>query len=573
MTTPTTRPAPTPLPHRALIVGGGLAGLAAAVELAARGLRVTLVEANPHLGGKMNVAHADGFTFDMGPTIITLPQVFRGILQRAGRDPADHCQLVDLDPQWRCHFEDGAVVDLRRDPQLFARQIDAQFPIHKPGDGYLRFLDWSRRMFRLSEKVFFYKDLGGIADMLRTPPAEPGVLADAAAMRPHSTVGRTIHRFINEPHIRQIAEHFLQYVGSSPFLAPAILGLIAAAQNDHGCWYPMAKDGASPGGTRLIARTLAQVAADLGVELILSARVARIDTTQDRRVTGVTLEDGRQIAADSVISNADVQRTHRHLLDHPAAERRARRLASTYKPACSGLVLYLGLRAPYEHLAHHNFLFSSNSHAEFNDIYNLGLPARDPTLYIAAPSRTDPAQAPLFNGAPGEALYVLIHTAHRRPGQRWGSPGDGGLLDQYRPVVIDKMKRMGMPDIEDRIAVERALTPDGIERLYNAEGGAIYGLASHGLLAGGFKPRNRSREFKGLYFAGGSANPGPGVPMVLMSGVTAAHALLNDLGLDTQHQDLSAAEPKALPRGSRRQPYAGPPPRRPTAPTAPTAPA
>ena len=147
-------------------------------------------------------------------------------------------------------------------------------------------------------------------------------------------------------------------------------------------------------------------------------------------------------------------------------------------------------------------------------------------------------------------------TAYRRAGQRW--EGEGGLLESYRPVVIEKMKRMGMPDLEERIVVERTLTPDGIERMYNAEGGAIYGLASHGKLAGGFKPRNRSRAFKGLYLTGGSSNPGPGVPMVLMSGVTAGRCVLEDFGIDPSNEGLSAAEPRELPAGSVRQAYHGP---------------
>ncbi len=535
---------------RAIVIGGGLAGLASAVELASHGVPVTLVEANTHLGGKMNLIEDQGFSFDMGPTIITLPQVFRGIIERSGRRPEDYCELVDLDPQWRCMYEDGTTIDLRRDPKAFADKLDQQFPQAKPGAGYLEFVDWSRRMFRLSEKVFFYNDLGSVGDMMRRPPSDPGLLGDVMAMRMHSTVASTIAKHIPEPHVRQLCEHFLQYVGSSPFLAPAILGLIAAAQVDNGCWYPMGPGGAAPGGTRMVARTLEKIAREQGVEFITGQRVKRI-LTNEGKAAGVVLKDGRTLKAAAVVSNCDVQRTYRDLIADPAAANERKKIASKYKPACSGLVLYLGLNKPYEHLAHHNFLFSKDSHAEFDDIYTQGIPARDPTLYIAAPSKTDPGQAPTIDGQPGEALYVLIHTAYKRDHQRW--EGEGGLLESYRPVVIEKMKRMGMPDLEDRIVVEHHLTPDGIEKMYNAEGGAIYGLASHGKLAGGFKPRNRSKVFKNLYLAGGSANPGPGVPMVLMSGVTAAHCVAEDLGLDTMRDRAGAREPEAMPKGSRVQ--------------------
>jgi phytoene desaturase len=278
------------------------------------------------------------------------------------------------------------------------------------------------------------------------------------------------------------------------------------------------------GGTRKVAATLATIAEELGVRTVLGTGVKRIEH-EGRRVTGVILDDGRRLAADVVVSNCDVQRTYRHLLgDHRAIEEQ-RGIARRYGPACSGVVLYLGLDRQYEHLAHHDFLFSRDSRAEFGDIYGRGVPAADPTLYLAVPSRTDPHQAP----PGGEALYVLVHTAPLKEGARWRGPG--GLLEWYRPIVLEKLKRHGMPDIEKHIVVEHHLTPDEIDTMYNAEGGAIYGLASHGRLRGGFKPRNRSRIFSNLYLAGGSSNPGAGVPMVLMSGVTAARAVCEDLEL------------------------------------------
>lgn len=502
----------------AIVIGGGLAGLAAATELAGRGVQVTLVERNQHLGGKMNVLTEKGFTFDMGPTILTMPNVVRGIIQRTGRNVSDYLDLVRLDPQWRCMYEDGTVIDLLEKPEEMAAAMDRQFPGSGAGAGWKSFVDYSRRMFRLSGKVFFFKDLGGVMDLMRKPPtSEPGLLKDVFAMRMHSTVGGTIDKHIDEPHLKQLAEHFLQYVGSSPFLSPAILTLIAAAQVDDGCWYAM-------GGTRMVARSMERILREERAEIITGTGVRRL-LTDGKRVTGVELEDGRTITADVVVSNCDVQRTYRDLDGSQEGIAEQRRIGGDYTPACSGVVLYLGLDRQYDHLLHHDFLFSKDSHEEFDDIYRQGIPARDPTIYLCVPSRTDPTQAP----AGGEALYALIHTPYLRPGQRWEGPG--GMMEAYRGTVIEKLKRFGMPDLEQHIVVERHLTPQGIERWYNAEGGAIYGLASHGKLKGGFKPRNRSRIYRNLYLAGGSANPGPGVPMVLMSGVTAADAVCEDLGV------------------------------------------
>lgn len=530
---------PTTEPRHIVVIGAGLAGLASTVELLSRGFRVTLIEQNQHLGGKMNVLEEKGFRFDMGPTILTLPAVIRGIIQRSGRKVEDYIDLVRLDPQWRCFYDDGTVVDLLEHVDEMARSIDEQFPGKGGGDGYKVFIEHARRMFRLSESVFFYKDLGDVKDLMFNPPKNrpEGLMGDVLAMRMHSTVGATVEKHIPEKHIRQLCEHFLQYVGSSPFLSPAILTLIAAAQTDQGCWYSM-------GGTRSVARSLERIIREYeadGQATVLTGESVKRITIQNGSARGVTLEGGREIGADGVVSNCDVQRTYRDLLGDSAGAGEQKKIRGKYEPACSGVVFYLGLDKQYDHLAHHDFLFSGSSESEFGDIYREGVPAKDPTLYLCVPSRTDPYQAP--EGC--EALYVLIHTPYLRDGQEWGAIGDGKLLDQYRPIVINKLKTCGgMPDIEDHIVVERHLTPNMIDAMYNAEGGAIYGLASHGKLKGGFKPRNTSRVYDNLYLAGGSANPGPGVPMVLMSGVTTARSVCRDFGIETPDDEFTADNAK-----------------------------
>ena len=282
-------------------------------------------------------------------------------------------------------------------------------------------------------------------------------------------------------------------------------------QIDGGVWYPR-------GGTRAVAEALAVRGAALGVRHEPGRGVAGIET-ETGRATAVRTEDGERIAVSAVVSNMDAVRTYRELVGGDAAARfdRARR----YEPACSGVVLYLGLDRAYPHLLHHDFVFSRDPEEEFDSIYRRGEPAPDPTCYLAAPARTDPSVAP----AGGEALYVLVHTPYLRPGQDWAA-----MFPDYRRTILRKLKRTaGLEGIEERIVTERALTPQDIHDRYRVLNGAIYGLTSHGRFFGAFKPGNRSRHLAGLYLAGGAAHPGPGMPMVLMSGWIAADALDRDM--------------------------------------------
>ncbi len=229
-------------------------------------------------------------------------------------------------------------------------------------------------------------------------------------------------------------------------------------------------------------------------------------------------DQGEEIEFDAVVANSDTVRTHRDLIGGAAMRRFENR--RRYEPACSGVVLYLGLDHAYEHLAHHNFFFSRNPEEEFEAIYRHGEPAPDPTCYVAAPARTDPDVAPEH----GEALYVLVHVPYLRPHHDWKR-----IFPAYRRVILDKLARTaGLGDLERRIRFEQCLTPQDIHERFGVLNGAIYGLASHGKFVGAFKPSNRSRDVPGLYFAGGSAHPGPGMPMVLMSGWIAADALDRD---------------------------------------------
>jgi phytoene desaturase len=505
------------------IIGGGLAGLAAACTLGARGHRVVLFEKNEWLGGKAAVFEQDGYRFDMGPTILTVPRVLGRIFAEAGRDMNAELDLRRLDPQWRCFFDDNTVLDLQEDMAT----MSANLASYAPGteSGYRDFIGMSEKLHEVSEKFFFWRSVEDVMDTLDfRKNMDLATLRDVLSLRMGTTVAGQIRKRVKDGRVAQMLDHFVQYVGSSPYGSPAVLCSIAHMQTNDGVWYPI-------GGTRAVPVALEKLARELGVTLHTGVGVSRI-VEEAGRVTAIETDTGDRVNVSAVVSNMDSVRTMQELVRGVPAQKFARRWKR--EPACSGVVFYLGLDRAYEHLAHHDFVFSRDPEEEFDFIYKRGEPAPDPTCYIAAPSRTEPRVAP----PGGEALYILVHTPYLRPHHDWQA-----MLPGYRKVIFDKLARTaGLKDLQDRIKVERVLTPQDIHDRYRVLNGAIYGLASHGRMFGAFKPGNRSRDLQGLYMAGGAAHPGPGMPMVLMSGWIAGDTLHNDMmGTQTDTPALAPA--------------------------------
>ena len=498
-----------------VVVGSGLAGLSSACVLAARGYKVTLLEKNDWFGGKAAPLFEQGFRFDMGPTILTLPSVLKRVFDEAGRELEDYLDLVPLDPQWRCFFEgtdehpENAVLDLEADLAAMKENLQKFTGASSSGEGYERFLQMSEQLHGVSDRFFFWRSIGGLADTMDVGGAfSLAVLKDVLSLKMGRTVASVVRSHVPDHRVSQMMDHFTQYVGSSPYASPAVLCGIAHMQTQEGIWYPI-------GGTRAVPVALQRLAEELGVEMRAGVDVLRIQNA-DGRVVGVETVSGETIACDAVVSNCDAVRTYTELLDG-TEESKAFEKRDDYEPACSGVVLYLGLNRRYEQLLHHNFVFSKDPEEEFDYIYKRGEPAPDPSAYVCAPAISEAAVAP----PGGEALYILVHTPYLRPDHDWQK-----MFPAYREVILDKLERTaGMTGLRDAIQYEATLTPEGIHNRYRVLNGAIYGLASHGRFLGAFKPANRRKDLKGLYLAGGAAHPGPGMPMVMMSGWIAADSL------------------------------------------------
>jgi len=306
------------------VIGGGLGGLAAAAVLAARGHAVTLFDKNPWLGGKAAVLEAEGFRFDMGPTILTVPMVLERIFAEAGERLADRLDLIRLDPQWRCFFEDGATLDLVEDVEAMTRRLDGFAPGQNLGAGYRRFQGLAERLNQISERFFFWRSVEDLRDTLDLRRNfSPGTLADVMALRMGQSVAGVIRRHLPEKRVAQMLDHFTQYVGSSPFAAPAVLCAIAHMQASGGVWYPR-------GGTRAVATALTALAERHGARLMPGVEVTGLDIERGT-VRAIRTADGARHPASAVVSNMD---SSAPTANSSAAKRaRARSSANTSRPA------------------------------------------------------------------------------------------------------------------------------------------------------------------------------------------------------------------------------------------------
>ncbi|MFO7169327.1 MAG: phytoene desaturase family protein [Chloroflexota bacterium] len=483
-----------------VIVGGGLGGLSAAIHLAAAGRRVTLLEQNERVGGKLNLIEAGGFRFDTGPSLLTMPWVLGAVLERAGARLEDELELVPLDPACRYLWPDGT----RFDAWHTLPRLLAEIERLEPADvaGFLRFMAYGRRIYDAAAEPFLLTPFTGLRDMLR-----PRLLSDSLAIDPLRTVDHAVRAFFRSPYLRQLFNRYATYTGSSPYRAPATFNMIPYVEFSQGAYHVR-------GGMYRIAAALERAARRLGVEVRTCAPVTEI-VVRDGRVRGVRLAGGELLGASAVIANADPRYVYGRLV--PAAQRVARRL-ERLELSYSGFALMLGVDRAYPELAHHNIFFARDYRQEFAAIVDRRVPYPDPTIYVCAPSVTDAQLAP-----PGMLnLFVLVN-----------APSSGRVSwererQAYRDLIVRKLERMGLHGLERHIVVEHILTPADIEERYNAPGGAIYGLASNGPLTAFLRPAQRDPHIRGLYFAGGGTHPGGGIPLVLLSGRAAAHHALAD---------------------------------------------
>jgi phytoene desaturase len=468
------------MPSKILVIGAGLGGLAAAIRLAHAGHAVEVWEKNGEAGGKLKELSQDGFRWDTGPSLLTMPHVLRELFAACGERMEDHLELIRLDSACRYFWTDGTVID---EDAAFWSQPEVA-----------RFLDYAQGIYKLSGEAY-----------LNHPPSEfwraftprnLGKLRHLGKVATTRTLAAEVERRISDPHLRQIFLRFATYNGSSPYLTPATFNIIPYVEAEFGAWYVR-------GGMARIAEALKALAQHHGVTF-------RFNTTAiNWSGTEATAQDGTTTRANFLICNGDVLSAQTGFLSAitPASTQK-----SLLRPALStsGLILFLGVRGIEPRLGHHNIFFSDDYPAEFTEIHARKTSPHEPTIYISISSRTDPDHAP----AGHDNYFVLVNAPARDPKQPW-TPDEAR---DYRDLVLQRLQRFGLDDLPDRIVAERTFTPSDFAARDLAHHGALYGWASHSPLTSLFRPPLRSRTARNVFFTGGTTHPGGGIPLVLLSG-------------------------------------------------------
>jgi phytoene desaturase len=484
--------APVVVPRRhAVVIGSGFGGLAAAVRLGARGYRVTVLEKLDAPGGRAYVYRQDGFTFDAGPTIITAPYLLEELWALCGRKLADDVELRSIDPFYEIRFDDGTVLRATADLDAMRGEVARIAP--EDVAGFDRFIRDSGEIYEIAFKQLADQPFHHFSTMLRAAP-------NLLRLGGHWSVFRKISRYFKNPKLRVAFSFHPLLIGGNPLTTTAYYCLIAHLERIHRVHFAM-------GGTGALVTGLVGLIEGLGGEVRCNAEVARI-TVENGRATGVRLESGETIAADIVVSNADVAWTYKHLLaDQPRRRWTDAKLARA-DYSMSLFVWYFGTNRRFDDVYHHTMVLGPRYQELLRDIFSRKKLAKDFSLYLHRPTATDPSLAP-----PGcDTFYVLAPVPHLGSGIDWDV-----AAEPYRAAIQQRLEATVMPGLGDSIVTSRLLTPKDFRDRLLSVNGAAFSLEPQLFQSAWFRPHNRSEEVEGLYMVGAGTHPGAGVPGVISS--------------------------------------------------------
>ncbi|WP_439151730.1 1-hydroxycarotenoid 3,4-desaturase CrtD [Winogradskyella sp.] len=474
-----------------VIVGSGIAGLATSIRLRTQGHHVSVYEANAHPGGKLTAFSKQGYRFDMGPSLFTMPQYVEELFDLANKPVSNYFEYKKKDVVCNYFYEDGTQFSALADINRFAEQASKTFSVKE--SVLLEYLEKSKRKYDLTSSLFLEKSLHKTSTYLSKDTLK--ALFNVGSLDINTTLDKYNSNVFKDHRLVQFYNRFATYNGSSPFQTPGIMSMIPHLEQYYGTYFPK-------GGMHSITESLFQLAKDIGVDFYFNKKVDEI-VTDHKKVTGVRI--GKDIVnADIVVSNSDVVPTYRRLLSkHKAPENILQQPRSS-----SALIFYWGIKKEFPELDLHNIFFSKDYETEFDYIFNKKDVHSDPTVYINITSKDEPDDAP--EGC--ENWFVMINVPSNT-GQDWDK-----IIEDARKHIKTKLSRLLNTKIDSLIEYESILDPRSIESKTQSYQGALYGASSNNKFAAFLRHPNFKNSIKSLYFCGGSVHPGGGIPLCLLSG-------------------------------------------------------
>jgi phytoene desaturase len=477
--------------EHAIVIGAGLGGLAAAVRLRARGYRVTVVEGTDQLGGRASVWKRDGFTFDAGPTVITAPYLFDEIWESVGRRASDYFELAPVDPFYRVDFPDGSHFDYVGEEERVLSQIRTLSP--GDVDGYLKLADHARRIFEIGYQELAHVPFRSVTDMLRIIPS-------MLRLQNHRSVYGLVAKYLKDERLRQVFSFQPLLVGGNPFKTSSIYLLIHWLERKWGVHY-------AKGGTGAIINGFGKLLEELGVELRLNAPIAEIEVERGRAVA-VRTESGERLTADLVVANADPSMVYTKLVAPQHRRKHTDRSIARKHQSMSLFVTYFGTKKQYTDIAHHTIVLGPRYKPLLKDIFDRKVLAKDFSLYLHRPTRSDPTMAP--EGC--DAFYVLSPVPHQGSGIDWEA-----TAPEYQSRILGALEKTHLPGLTENLVTSFSLDPRYFAGRLRSYQGAAFGLEPRLTQSAYFRYQSASEDVAGLYFVGSSTHPGAGVPGVLTS--------------------------------------------------------
>ncbi len=485
------------------IIGAGLGGLATASRLASNGFEVHLFEQNSYPGGKASEFVKDGFRFDKGPSLLTMPYVIEDLFKDCNEDITQYLKLRKIEPICKYFYSDRTIINAYSDLNKFSDEI--WFKTKESRESLKKFFDYSEKIFDLTAELFLFSNPKNVKSFLSLKAVK--TLLQINKIDSFRTVHQAVSSFFKDKRIIQLFDRYATYNGSNPFEAPATLNIIPYVEYNPGSFLPR-------GGIFKVTDALFNLAKKKNVKFHFNSRVDEI-VLKDNSAVGISVNN-QKILFDIIISNADVNYTFKNLLKNIQTSESKR--YSRLKPSFSGLVFYWAIDGTFKEFETHNIIFSENYEKEFDDLTKEKIIPNDPTVYIYISSKLNPDDAPS-----GKENWFVMVNAPYNCGQDWNKE-----IEKARKSVISKINSLLKTSIESRIIFEELLSPVEIEKQTSSYLGSIYGISSDTKTAAFLRQSNKSSTIKNLYFCGGSAHPGGGIPLVILSGKIVSDIIIKE---------------------------------------------